>query len=80
MWHRNPKSKDDKLQQHCKEHGIEIPKVKIIEDNLSPEQASAEEKRIWHQYKDTGWNMINSEGKLGFLGNRFRKWTKETIV
>ena len=24
--------------------------------------------------------MINTEGKLGSLGNRSRKWTKKTIV
>lgn len=80
MWHRYSGNNHDSLYNYCQKHNVEIPPIKFIEDDLSPQQAASEEKRIWHLYKDAGWNMINTEGKLGSLGNCSRKWTKKTIV
>ena len=80
--HRNPDKNRgyDSLALYCIEHHIDIPKMKILKDNLNSTRARELEIKYWHQYKDDGWKMINSEAKLGHLGYGVRKWTKESII
>ena len=68
-------SNKDSLYKHCKKFDIAVPEMKIIKTDLSASQASDAEKRIYEDYYNSGWHMINTKKNLGLLGGnqRFRK-------
>lgn len=80
-WHKNLSTyRRDTLQVYCIEHNIPIPEIKILKNNLTPEEAQEWEKKMWYKYRDEGWYMINSEEKLGELGSRTPKWTEDKVI
>lgn len=68
-------NKHDTLYKHFHKYNIEIPKPEIVCSDLTPHQAQDKEREFYYQYRDAGWNMINSEKSLGSLGSHKRKWT-----
>ena len=79
--HKIPRNngKYDSLAEYCMKHNVDIPEMKILKSNLSPSQAKNYEKKYWYEYKQNGWNMINSEEKLGILGGTPSKWSYESL-
>ena len=80
LFHKNAHHNKYKtrLAKYCESIGMNsIPEVKIVEDNIPPEQASEKEIYWYGKYKNEGWNMINLEEKLGLLGRQRKKWTYE---
>lgn len=77
----NSKGEYDSLGTYCKKNNVPIPKMEIVKDNLTPSEASKYEEQLWHEYKNLGWFMINSERNLGRLGaiNKNDGWTTEKI-
>ena len=79
--HRTPNENGfDSLGLYCINHNISVPTMKILKNNIRAKEAIDLEFEYWYYYKNSGWNMINSEKTLGFLGAGERKWTKETII
>ena len=69
-----------RLSKYCKLNGFDIPEVKVLEDNIKPEEASEKEIYWYNKYRDAGWFMINKEEKLGSLGHKIKKmWTYERV-
>jgi len=83
MQHLTPNKygKYDSLGEYCKNNNIPIPKMEIIKNMLTATEASNLEKEIWYEYKNKGWNIINSEKALGFLGPTKRRqvWSRTKI-
>lgn len=75
----NSKGEYDTLGAYCKKHNVPIPKMEIVKDELTSSEASKYEKQLWYEYKDSGWDMINSEKSLGCLGALKHNWTKRKI-
>ena len=74
--HRN-KIFNDSLFRFCKQNDVDIPVVKILKSNLTSTTARKYEYEFWHKYKEDGWNMINCESALGYLGgNCDNRWTE----
>ena len=70
---------EDSVSKFAKENNIPVPKMKILEDNLTIKEG-AENEGIWLElYKEDGWNILNKAktGSIGGLGKRFSKYTYE---
>lgn len=81
--HKNPTNEKnkDRLYKYCKMLGVEIPEVKVLEDGIAPENASQKESEWYYKYQNDGWDMINTEEKLGILGGRVAlKWTHKKVT
>ena len=71
--------KDDTVRRHSVEHGLEVPKMIILEENLTIKEGLAREDYWKNKYKADGYNIINvgktgvNSGSVGGLGNG--KWT-----
>jgi hypothetical protein len=72
---------DDPIYKHCKKYNIPVPEMKILKTDLSASQAILSEKEEYLNYKNAGWNMLNAENCLGFLGGnvRYRSNAKKEI-
>lgn len=69
------KNKKDTLYRHFEKFNLEIPEPEIVYSDLTPHEAQEKEREVFYQYRDAGWNMINSEKSLGSLGSTKKKWT-----
>ena len=79
--HQHSKNgKYDSLGQFCIDNNVTFPKYKILKENLSSTAAREYEFKYYFKYKDAGWNMINSEKTLGYLGHGNTKWSKDNIL
>ena len=67
----------DTVYKFAKEHNSEIPKMEILEDNLTVIQGAKQEKYWANFYKDKGILLINKQpcGSLGLICKG--KWTKK---
>lgn len=63
----------DTLYLFCEEHGVGIPKPKILAEGLDAEESLIEEDAWLNRYKDDGWFVINkaktgkTSGSLGCM-------------
>ncbi len=70
--------KSDKVCRYAIEHGLEVPKMIIIEDNLTIKEGLTREDYWKNKYKNDGYTIINvgktgaDSGSIGGLGNG--KW------
>lgn len=67
---------DDVVSSFAKENNISIPKMKIIETDLTLEEG-AKNEGIWIDlYREDGWEILNraKPGSIGALGKRNCKW------
>lgn len=82
--HRNVEchKKCDSVFLHGNETSLGIPKPKILEDNLSVEQAKNFEKKWISTYEKNGWNMLNkrSGGSIGATRTERKTHSKEEII
>lgn len=59
---------NDLLTLFCIDLDIPIPEPIILYDNLTAEEAAQLETKTYYECIDRGWDMLNSERALGFLG------------
>lgn len=70
--------KSDTVHKYAVEHGLEIPQMVIIEDNLTIKEGLTREDYWKNKYKNDGYTIINvgktgvGSGSVGGLGNG--KW------
>lgn len=71
---------NDSVYKFAKKHNIEIPKMEIIEDNLTVLEGIEREKYWGQYYKDNGYTIINkaSFGSIGPMASG--KWSKEKCI
>lgn len=71
----------DGVIEHSEKYNIEIPKVKILIENITKEESGEEEIKWIKYYKDNGWNVIN-KNKGGSIGKIYGKTllTEEQII
>ena len=68
------------VYEYSTQNSIEIPEVKILEENISPNKAGSIENKWIKFYRKNGWKIINKV-RGGSLGGRpSRKYTKEQII
>lgn len=70
----------DAVHIFATEHKIDVPDMKILEDNLTLEEGALGEG-IWvNKYKSEGWNVLNraKTGSIGSLGRG--KWNYERTM
>lgn len=67
------------VHKFAEEHGIPIPQMTILEENISIDDSLIKEDYYVKKYKEEGWNVLN-KGKTGLgsgsLGMTRIKWTK----
>ncbi len=69
---------EDLLPMFCADVNVAIPKPIILYENLTAEEAARLETNTYYEYKNNGWEMLNSEHSLGFLGGYSSyKYTKK---
>lgn len=66
------------MYKFCKENNIDLPKYKVLEENISANEARLKEIYWADEYKINDWNVLNIK-KAGSLGNYNRKWTPEAL-
>lgn len=77
------KENTDTVYRYSKENGFEIPKMEIIEDNLSVIEGQEREGYWVEYYREKGYNILNrmkagkGSGSIGAIGRG--KWTKERV-
>ena len=80
---RYGKENTDTVYRYAKENGFEIPKMEIIEDNLSVIEGQEREGYWVEYYREKGYNILNKiktgkgSGSIGAIGRG--KWTKEKV-
>ena len=80
LCHRN-KTQNDTLFRYCQEKGIDVPRVKVLEEGLVAVQSQEREDYWKRRYQDMGWGIINKASTgvgSGSLGSIPRKWNYET--
>ncbi|MBQ8461620.1 MAG: hypothetical protein IJ543_04295 [Bacteroidales bacterium] len=66
----------DAVAKFVKEHGIALPPVKILEENLTLKEGIEKEGLYLQRYKNDGWIVLN-KAKAGSIGRIAKdKWTK----
>lgn len=79
---RHGAAEHDGLYKFCNEHGIEIPRYKILEDKLTAIESQKAEEKWLKEYICKGWNALN-KGAVGVgkgsLGSAL-KWTYERCL
>lgn len=80
FWHKNGKRTYDNLYKFAESNGVELPRPKILEDNLTAIESQEREDFWKKKYLEDGWKTINKgatgAGK-GSLGATV-KWTYDT--
>lgn len=77
------KENTDTVFRYSKENGFEIPKMEIIEDNLSVIEGQEREGYWVEYYREKGYNIINrmkvgkGSGSIGAIGRG--KWNRQTL-
>ena len=70
---------NSQVHKFAKTHGIPIPQMTILEENISIDDSLIKEDFYVKKYKEEGWNVLN-KAKTGIgsgaLGSYSRKWTK----
>ena len=80
LCHRN-KTQNDTLFRYCQEKGVDVPRVKVLEEGLVAVQSQEREDYWKRRYRDMGWDIINKASTgigSGSLGSMPRKWNHET--
>lgn len=71
--------KNSTVNKFAVSHNIEIPKMVILESNITVEEGLLKEDYYIKRYRENGWNILNI-GKTGMLsgsiGSMITKWTK----
>jgi predicted GIY-YIG superfamily endonuclease len=73
------RTKNGTVSKFSKKHGVEIPKMTILETSLSLEQGQVREDYYVKNYKSEGWSVLNKaktgkgSGSLGSLGGKLTK-------
>ena len=77
--HRQEKS-NSSVYEYSINNNIDIPQVKILEENVDENQAGISENKWINFYRNNGWNMINKVkgGSLGALNKN--PYTKEMVI
>lgn len=77
--HRNP-TKNEVTYRFSKSNNIEIPKMTLLETDLTVDEGKQKEQFWTDFYRDKGYNVINKMpcGSVGSLG--YGKWTEETVI
>ena len=74
------------VYKFAKENNIEIPKIKILENNITILDGQKLEKEWLDKYINDGWKTLNVGkcgegcGSLGVLNTINRKWFKENVI
>lgn len=72
--------KKDTVFRYAEEHGVPIPEMIIIENQITISEGKKREQFWIDYYKDKGYNVIN-KARGGGIGNlTFGKYTKDEIV
>lgn len=77
------KDNTDTVFRYSKENGFEIPKMEIIEDNLSVIEGQEREGYWVDYYRERGYNILNKmktgkgSGSIGAIGRG--KWNRQTL-
>ena len=77
--HRQEKS-NSSVYEYSINNNVDIPQVKILEENVDENQAGISENKWINFYRNNGWNMINKVkgGSLGALNKK--PYTKEMVI
>ena len=69
---------NDSVNLFAKKNHLSIPKIKILENNLTIAEGVEKEGYYIEVYESNGWRIINraKSGSIGKIGSN--KWTKET--
>jgi len=68
---------NDAVYQFAKEKKVQVPKMKILEENLTVKEGAEKEGFYVEEYRKKGWNILNRT-KTGALGLLFKdKWNKK---
>lgn len=82
--HRNREK--DTVNKFAKEYGIDIPKMRILEENITILDGQKLEKEWLEKYVKDGWKILNKGkcgegcGSLGILNTINRKWNKTNVI
>lgn len=68
----------DAVSLFAKEHGVPVPEMKVLEDNLTLAEGVRKEGYYADYYRKNGWHLINrmKTGSIGLIAKN--KWTKRT--
>lgn len=70
----------------AKENNIEVPKMKILDTNITILEGQKLEKKWLDKYLDNGWKTLNKGkcgegcGSLGVLNTINRKWNSKNVI
>lgn len=69
---------NDSVYLFARKNHLSVPKIKILENNLTIAEGVEKEGYYIEVYKSNGWKIINraKSGSIGKIGSN--KWTKET--
>ena len=67
----------DSVSNFAKENQVPVPRMKILESNLTINEGSIKEGEYVEKYKNEGWNILN-KAKTGSIGKiAIIRWTRE---
>ena len=81
--HSHGKSRIGSVLKHSIDTGMEIPKMKILESDLTMTESCRQEDYWLNEYKNKGFKMLNRgvTGEfVGSIGGFKSKWTKEKVI
>ncbi len=69
---------DDSVSRFAKSNNVSMPKMKILEENLTLKEGCEREGYWVEKYKSEGWTILNI-AKTGSIGGVGKKWTYSTV-